>query len=775
MTVEQTDLMLVNRAGKSYKIEYGLLKENIIKGAGGAIVSETEPVSDDLHEGDFWYKPSTDELYVWVFTETTGIVTNVTLQEPGSGYTTNVNDVETLGGFGNDLTVDITAGSGGNIGSIAVNSGGHGYTVGDRVWIVGAGHGNASARVSSVGSEAAGSWQIVGGDFTYMYPGSDNERTLYNRLLNSVSVLDFIPDDHIEDIVAGTSTYDASEDIDKAIEVSSSQERWLDFGGLTLNYATGFSRHTRNNVRIKNGAINFIGGATNTAGSLMLDITGSFQCRHMDFHCNNVISRGVHLQPHADDAKVYVEGCNFKDVRQTDTNSFLACLLFCNTNSAGFDWAEVNITNCTFRNVDSIGSSKIGRGLIVNSDQSRTTIDNCRFFEIGPIDDGDGIFCSGRGTSKTTISNCYFEDCYKRGFKSQSKNAYCTNNHVVWTKDVGTSNGMSAGSIQAGGVVDGLQVVLPVGSQIKAAVTTQATESDHFIDVRNVTIHSADPNFVLPTIVSIGADEDIIATETVMADIHCFTKINHVLSLSGGTTSSQVQFPDVVITNVYAPGFESAGTDSNTNKPIRGLVKLTKKGGLFTHAMLQLKDIRIGIGSAEAIYILNNGNQTGSARGYIETADNVQGIRLLSQRQDQNANDVEEFFNFIRTGGVVVENATLGTDNGFNSFGYSLAENKADTFKFEMKGKGGAKVMVAYSSRNSTGTRLYTEGYVHNGGSNSTYIETLSGDKSSTNTGAISIVADGSNGGFEVRKTAGTTSASGVLQIMILGPVVPVE
>ena len=70
MSFQNDDLLLVNRAGTSFKTEYGLLRERIIEGVGGATVSETEPTGE--HEGDLWYQPSTDSLFVWVGDAATG-------------------------------------------------------------------------------------------------------------------------------------------------------------------------------------------------------------------------------------------------------------------------------------------------------------------------------------------------------------------------------------------------------------------------------------------------------------------------------------------------------------------------------------------------------------------------------------------------------------------------------------------------------------------------------------------------------------------------------
>ncbi len=157
MTLQNDDLLLVNRGGTSFKTEYGLLKQNISDGLGGAIVSEDEP-GDDLHEGDFWYKPSTETLHIYVVNETTGVVTDVSVRNGGSGYNTSGTDVSTDGGSGSELTINYQAGVGGALANPTVNQGGHAYKVNDVVFVTGSGHANSTVNVTAVNTVAVGQW-----------------------------------------------------------------------------------------------------------------------------------------------------------------------------------------------------------------------------------------------------------------------------------------------------------------------------------------------------------------------------------------------------------------------------------------------------------------------------------------------------------------------------------------------------------------------------------------------------------------------------------------
>ena len=57
--------------------------------------------------------------------------------------------------------------------------------------------------------------------------------------------------------------------------------------------------------------------------------------------------------------------------------------------------------------------------------------------------------------------------------------------------------------------------------------------------------------------------------------------------------------------------------------------------------------------------------------------------------------------------------------------------------------------------------------HIFSGGNITKYFETVAGDKTGTNTGAISITATESDNQFTIAKTAGTTADNGKLQIMI--------
>ncbi len=175
MSLQNDDLFLVNRGGESFKTEYGLLK-NSINEDGGVVIGDNPP--SDPHDGDLWYNSDDGRLYVWYVNETTGVVTDVSVRNGGSGYNTSGTDVSTDGGSGSELTIDYQAGVGGALSNPTVNQGGHAYEVNDVVFVTGSGHANSTVNVTAVNSVAVGQWVDAspdgGGDGIYLSKLNDD-------------------------------------------------------------------------------------------------------------------------------------------------------------------------------------------------------------------------------------------------------------------------------------------------------------------------------------------------------------------------------------------------------------------------------------------------------------------------------------------------------------------------------------------------------------------------------------------------------------------------
>ena len=164
MALQDTDLFYVQRGTDGFKIEYAQLQNNIqLAIESGAHVGDSAP--DDPKEGDLWWNPDLEEFRVYVTGETTGVVTALGVRQGGSGYSA-ATGLETFGGHGVDLTVDITVNFD-QVQTASPNNGGHGYDVGDVIFITGGGHANASLQVQTVNSVATGEWQLVNGKLTH--------------------------------------------------------------------------------------------------------------------------------------------------------------------------------------------------------------------------------------------------------------------------------------------------------------------------------------------------------------------------------------------------------------------------------------------------------------------------------------------------------------------------------------------------------------------------------------------------------------------------------
>lgn len=161
MSFNTDDLFLVNRGGTSFKTEYIALQNSILSviERGGCHVGDTAPA--DPHEGDLWWNPDNQEFRVYVATETAGVITTLTVNRGGNGYTAK--DVDLVGGTGVDGKATLLVSSGVITGA-TVADGGHGYTAGDIVSIDPTeGFGNAILNVATVNSVPTGEWQLING------------------------------------------------------------------------------------------------------------------------------------------------------------------------------------------------------------------------------------------------------------------------------------------------------------------------------------------------------------------------------------------------------------------------------------------------------------------------------------------------------------------------------------------------------------------------------------------------------------------------------------
>ena len=144
-------------------------------------VGETPP--PDPHEGDLWYQPSTDLFQLYLVDTTDGAVNGISIRNGGSGYQIKEN-VPTVGGNGHELRIDISAidGVGKITGlSIAADGQGHGYEVGDVIFLFDDGHANGSVLITSTTPILNGRWQPITSNVLVSDtpPTSANEGDLY--------------------------------------------------------------------------------------------------------------------------------------------------------------------------------------------------------------------------------------------------------------------------------------------------------------------------------------------------------------------------------------------------------------------------------------------------------------------------------------------------------------------------------------------------------------------------------------------------------------------
>jgi hypothetical protein len=175
MALQDNDLLVVQKP--STKLHYKVKVSDLIPDAVDTefpmnLVHVGENPPADPHEGSLWFKPNGDAvnngvLYLYYVTPTTGTVTGVTIRGGGSGYQQDSILYPSFGS-GHELALKVTAVDGiGKVTDVEITNAGHGYEIGDTVYVYDAGHSNASFTVRDVSSTPDGEWLSLmdGGEY----------------------------------------------------------------------------------------------------------------------------------------------------------------------------------------------------------------------------------------------------------------------------------------------------------------------------------------------------------------------------------------------------------------------------------------------------------------------------------------------------------------------------------------------------------------------------------------------------------------------------------
>lgn len=546
----------------------------------------------------------------------------------------------------------------------------------------------------------------------------------------------------------------------------------VDLGGRTY-YLTGqVSANCPNGVILQNGRI-LCNYATQAEYAIRITTNSYTAISNISINGQDTVAKLLFIRSSGSNARVFVNNYVGENALQTSDTGLAACLsCISEVDGDGDLFQSVHITNSSARGVDSTGGSQIGRGFLVDSSR-QTLVTNCHFESIGPHQDGDGIFVTDAtaiGTLRFVLSNCTFVNCEKRAIKSQVANTRISNVTTRRTLNFTASAGQCEIGLQNGGTVDGFSHYFNDGCAAGRIVTVINQTNDNPVIIKNVTVTAADPNDVLQNVCGFEQRDNIYSKNVVVESIQGNCYIDSFADFSGegfdpdpGTKYSYL-FDGVIFRDIKFLGFNpSPVTDSNTGQTTSAFLALTRSATAYIEVRYSMYDIFIGTDNTYPSAWLN------SAAGTITYL-----TATLSEYHNVKGQDKKSYTgtgtSTYTASGVSEYVPTIpfnGASNLFLAKSENIAEDETYSQAFQVDNDESCKVLITYGSRDGLGLRLYTEGIVVSGGNITKYFETVAGDKTGTNTGAISITATESDNQFTIAKTAGTTADNGKLQIMI--------
>lgn len=533
---------------------------------------------------------------------------------------------------------------------------------------------------------------------------------------------------------------DGSDETSKLINLINNRDgRVIDLQGLTIAF-TGTSLTLTEDLHVKNGRLNYIG--TDTAFALKISTSAKVALESLKLDGASVAAKGLFINATATTASLYVSGYSGFNFRETTTG--LAAGLYA-TADASMYWDEIILDNIHIQDVTNAGTgTNVGRGVMVQNFKYciATRLDVRR---VAPYQDADGIYASSPNYPEAVFicGGSYFEDCQKRGVKSQIMNSRVFDIVERRTQAFAVGAGQSAVDLQAGGSLDGLTCFYAKGASPQSIVSgglISGVTTFKGISLRNVDINCADPTDVIPRLVSFFNNSSSTYDGYVAENIKCnclIENLGYLYSNIGNSSPSAYIFKEVIFRNIQASGMASTSATA--------VVQISRGTSQYVKAIVRVQNCNLGDGTTEPVY-------------YLDPAPGTTSLLEVLFRQIDNCRgfDTKEISNTDTSARIYVK--TL-----------DIAENSSGQITIPVTtevGRTSLKILAMYnSSRDSSAAKLFTEGVFMQGNTTSYYIESTPGVKSNTNTGYISITA--SNSSITVSKTAGTTSAGGRLTVII--------
>lgn len=564
----------------------------------------------------------------------------------------------------------------------------------------------------------------------------------------AINVLTTQPNPRLDPLLAvGDGVTDATSIL--SVAIADADGTVLDLHGLTYLVTTPISVTLTAPTTILNGRIDF-----NSTGeeqyALRLKTTSDLTVNNLYIDGNDTAAKLLYINANSAESDIVVESFFGENGLQTNTATSFAVGVQVSAETAGNTYNSVLIRNSTFKDFTSTKTdtgtlTTVGRGIYVN-DSLNTIVTGCAFERIGPHQDGDGIGVSATNDSDKELSallvaNCTFIDCEKRSIKSQVANTIVSDVRCERTQ-VFTDNGSGQAEIalQRGGSVDGVLChyadgAAPVVIVSLSGLATSAFETSPG-SVRNVTVRCADNTDIIESIVGMNLDEfSDDYGPVVFENIMCGCLVQNVLFARNKQTDLSTITAQVTLRNIRFAGFSTA-TEA-------AYVFMTRGTASTFNVDLSLFDVISDSNYEEAFYKdTAPGSTTYLVGSLIEVSNTLVGTSFLP---DVNSSPVK-------------------------TYTFTVAENGTLTKTFTITSNQGAvEVKATYtSSRDALGNKLYTQGVIQASSARTYYNETIAGQKTSTQTGAIAISHNASAKTFTVSKTAGSTSSFGVLHVTLI-------
>lgn len=477
---------------------------------------------------------------------------------------------------------------------------------------------------------------------------------------------------------------------------------------------------------LRNGRINYIGARRQFA--LLVQASAAITLRFYNFyvHANNLTAKSLAVRANVAGVSVYGDQCGGGEARSEGSEGLSAGLYV--YPASGVLLERVELTSPQARDVDAIGSSLVGRGVMVQ-DAKSTIIKNPDVRRVGPYQDGDGIFVVASDPNANftcEIDGGYYEDCQKRAIKTQVKNANVVAPTVRRTQAFADGSGQCEVDLQYGGTCEG-GVGYYASGAVPAALVSGAGSG---VTLDGFTAICEDTNDVIGALASLGNFAGVSQNGIRIRNITTNSKARcAVRAYSNKTVVEYYQFDGVQV-------------DGLRGKELtRAFFEIARGAATNVRALVSARSCRFGNGTTIPASFLdpNAGPTTYLAIDF----ESLSGCSGFSQAG----------LNYLDTRRNVVAKSVVVAENAAASLTLTLSFNRA------------ARVAVVYANaRNSSVEgRLYLDGIAFPGNTTAEWVQ-LAGSSSSSGLGALSVSVSGQV--LTISKSAGALTGSGRLQVI---------